>query len=386
MKLTDEQLKEIGKQAQHETLRKDEKDAMKLQLLEFVKKNPIKSEQSTDAVTPPRSRWMAWAPFGMQRPIVTITSFSLAAVAIVIVMGGGIALAANTALPGGVLYPLKLHVNEKVLSWLATSNEEKAQLHITLAKRRLEEVEAVVTQGPLNEKAAAQAKASFNMQVSQAEDSIKAIGEDKAETSTSLNAGFESLLRAHVQIIGNLVAKDDGHNVAVAKNFQENVHDRIDSVVKATNEDQEKIFAYKSSNLYSYATSKRTDAQNKIAETSYFVAREKNTISQDAYGAALANIAAGGSLIAQGQQKMNQQDYRGAVRLFQRAINIAAETQIGVLTNEKVNINIESDDINSTEDGHTGIIDNAQAQIHDTHDNLIKGFIKGNTLKKIHGE
>jgi|GEM_PF-3159970 len=379
----EEHIKEIGKEAHSEGLKAQEKEAMKLQLMEFVKRHPI--EESSHATSfqekPQNTRFTSWNVFGMRYLRIKVVSYALAALALVVVMGGGVALAANSALPGNPLYPIKLNVNEKVLSWLATSSEEKAQLHITLAKKRLQEVEKATANGSFDEKAAIQAKVSFNKHVSAAEDSINAIGKEQGtELSANLNSGFESLLRAHVQIMGNLIAehKDDGKDKEAIKDFQANVDDRINSVVKENTEDQEKIFSSNASNMASYAQSKFADAQKKIQETTNFVTEKKRNLSEEAFEAALANIVTAGNLIVKGQQKVQQQEYRNAVLFFQKAVNVMGETQIGVLTNEKVKINIENNDLQDSvqkDDNH-----------HDQEDdsaNLIKGSIQKNILKNI---
>ncbi len=56
---------------------------------------------------------------------------------------GGLSAVANKALPGGILYPVKLGVNEKVLSWFAVSPQSKKQFQVTLAERRLIEAEMI---------------------------------------------------------------------------------------------------------------------------------------------------------------------------------------------------------------------------------------------------
>lgn len=67
----------------------------------------------------------------------------MAPVAIALVLalstGGGIALAAEGALPGEPLYAVKVNVDEKVAGALALSTEAKADLAARLAEKRLKE-------------------------------------------------------------------------------------------------------------------------------------------------------------------------------------------------------------------------------------------------------
>lgn len=340
---TEEEVKNMGSRARRETLLADEKKAMKMQLLEFIKKHPA-------GIAPKKDKRVFVPLFFARRPLMRNVSYALAGFAVIVVMGGGVAAAANRAMPGDALYPVKLNVNEQVLSWMAASNESKARLHIALAKRRLEEIEKAAPSQSFNEEAASQAKVSFNRHVGAAEASIKAIGKERgSEISAELNAGFESVLRAHVKIMGNVIEKEkkrDEKKAEAVKDFQKNVADRIDSVARSRDEYQEKIFAYNSSNMQSYATQKRAEAQQRLKETAEFVIAKKENLSQDAHQSALGNIAVASNLIAQGQERMDAQEYRAAVRLFQKAINVSQEIQIGVLANEKLNINLESKELN----------------------------------------
>ena len=58
------------------------------------------------------------------------------ALLLVFVLGGGTAYAAQGALPGGLLYPVKVYVNESVAEALATSPEAKLSFHASRAEER----------------------------------------------------------------------------------------------------------------------------------------------------------------------------------------------------------------------------------------------------------
>src|SRR5438552_3912642 len=61
--------------------------------------------------------------------------------ALIMLASAGTALGAQNALPGDVLYPVKLHVNEKLETALASSPEAKALVSADLAERRLSEAD-----------------------------------------------------------------------------------------------------------------------------------------------------------------------------------------------------------------------------------------------------
>lgn len=75
----------------------------------------------------------------------------IAGLLILFTAGGGISYAAEGSLPGDTLYPVKVHVNEKVQSALALSDESEARLQTRLVERRLHEAESLAENNELNE-------------------------------------------------------------------------------------------------------------------------------------------------------------------------------------------------------------------------------------------
>lgn len=56
-------------------------------------------------------------------------------------MGSSVSFAAEGTLPGDILYPVKIYVNESVLGAVAVTQKAKAEWGIALVERRLEEIE-----------------------------------------------------------------------------------------------------------------------------------------------------------------------------------------------------------------------------------------------------
>ncbi len=74
----------------------------------------------------------------------------LAPLAIVLLIGSGTSFAAEGALPGDTLYPVKVYVNEGVALSLARSSKAKAEAHAALAERRVAEAQALAAEGRLD--------------------------------------------------------------------------------------------------------------------------------------------------------------------------------------------------------------------------------------------
>lgn len=119
------------------------------------------------------------------------------ALLIALLLGGGTSIAAQNALPGDMLYPVKVNVNEEFRSMLTFGNEAEAKFHAEKAAERIEEAEKLAAEGRLTAEAQADINANFKEHVSEVRERISEFeSEGKYDTAASVNAEFESALRA----------------------------------------------------------------------------------------------------------------------------------------------------------------------------------------------
>lgn len=104
------------------------------------------------------------------------------AAVLIVVLGGGTAYAAQGALPGDLLYPVKISVNERVELALATTPEAKAQAEAKLAERRVAEAEELDATGRLDADITTQLEQAFS------EHAERAIALAEASSSTTTEA------------------------------------------------------------------------------------------------------------------------------------------------------------------------------------------------------
>jgi len=138
MEKFDDIQKELGG-LRHISLSKDEKQTMREKITEHMSYKPMRSENTRETAS--YSFWFVW----MRRPMPVI------AAVLVFLVGGGAVAAAEGALPGDVLYPIKISVNEEVRGVLALSSEAKASWNISRAERRLQEATFLSADGRLTE-------------------------------------------------------------------------------------------------------------------------------------------------------------------------------------------------------------------------------------------
>src|SRR6185295_11678325 len=112
----DKQFNKIVKDAQSMSLSVEEKAEMKSNILSFMKTHT--TPEKTPAAK--KASYTFWQSLFIKKP-----TFQYAALAVVVAAtaGYGVCSAAQAALPGDVLYPVKTQINEKVVGWLQFSDQ-----------------------------------------------------------------------------------------------------------------------------------------------------------------------------------------------------------------------------------------------------------------------
>jgi hypothetical protein len=126
------------------------------------------------------------------------------AVVLVVFAGAGTAAAAQGALPGDALYPVKVSVNEAVEVALATTPVAKAQVQAKLAERRVEEAEVLAAQGELTPDTSAELAANFETHAQAAAELTEDVAAQDPDAGAELKTNLGSSLAAHSAILATL--------------------------------------------------------------------------------------------------------------------------------------------------------------------------------------
>lgn len=157
----------------------DEKSAMRGALLRVISHRPVKSPY--------------WSPLFMRTG---------AALAIVLILGSGTTFASESALPGDMLYPLKVHVLEPVQGVTALTPIAKASWSTKLATRRAEEAEVLAAKGTLSTTTASELEEHIAQSAENARDATNEVAD--ASTAAQLSTELDSSLSAHSDILQEL--------------------------------------------------------------------------------------------------------------------------------------------------------------------------------------
>lgn len=172
-----------------------EKAAMRSHLHRFMARNPLGA-----APVP--------SPFSLG---VTMMRFryALAGLLVFVSVGATTVSAASRALPGDVLYPVKLNVNEAIEETLAFSNEAKAAFHAQVASLRLEEAETLIARGGLTAQAKDTIEQNFAAHANEAKKLSQDLKESNPGAAQEVETQFSSSLSAHDAVLGQLSAESD---------------------------------------------------------------------------------------------------------------------------------------------------------------------------------
>ena len=125
------------------------------------------------------------------------------AFALVLCLGVGTTYASEGALPGDVLYPIKVNVSEKVQGALAVATEDKVHWNATLTTRRLEEAEMLAAQGRLTPTVSAEIESQLNTSAENFNEHIVALAQASSNDAFVADAqsNLEASLDAHANVL-----------------------------------------------------------------------------------------------------------------------------------------------------------------------------------------
>jgi hypothetical protein len=181
-----------------ETLNPDEKAEILSNLQIFMKENPVQEIRS-----PFYNPWLVFLRH---------KNFIVPAVALVVIvsMTGGTVLAAKNSLPGDKLYTIKI-LNENVQTFMAVDTEAKAEIEVSHAISRLQEVEQIVSQKrQLGKGEGKTISNKFETQVQNATAKIDELKNSGQRSNASkIQSDFKTRLAEHEKKITDLLTDTD---------------------------------------------------------------------------------------------------------------------------------------------------------------------------------
>lgn len=144
-------------------------------------------------------------------------------VALMVGLGGGTSLAAQNTVPGDLLYPVKVHVNENVQSAFALDANAKANLELALLQERVEEAKRLSDEGKLHGQVEAQVQTMIAAQVDKA---VSAANSADAQIGADVRVAVSDVLSA---FSNRLALVQDSGNARIGMEMSQSASAKTDS-------------------------------------------------------------------------------------------------------------------------------------------------------------
>ncbi|MEK9159382.1 MAG: DUF5667 domain-containing protein [Patescibacteria group bacterium] len=171
-------------------LSEEEKSDGRNEFLEFMEKNPVHRQNYDRGFTRFLDRFYAMT----RRPMAATATL----LGVFVVSASGLSYAAESTVPGDLLYPVKIHVNEQVQGFFYFDAKSKAQWELDRIERRLEEVETLKNAGKLDIKIKTEVKQELDVNAKAVVEHLKELkAEGKEEEVAEIESTFDSVFNLH---------------------------------------------------------------------------------------------------------------------------------------------------------------------------------------------
>src|SRR5688572_6369383 len=201
----DENFGKIFDEARRLSLTADEKSAGREMLRSYMALTPMRVSAEA-AARPARKPFFSFSSPALIGRAMSVFSLALA----FLVSAGSVSYAAEGSLPGDVLYPVKVGINEEVRAKLAPTARARAAWETERAERRLAEAEVLATRGELGPQTRVALEAEFRRHAGRAKERIAGFSSAAdLGVAADISAHFEGSLNAHKKIMAMLAAQAD---------------------------------------------------------------------------------------------------------------------------------------------------------------------------------
>ena len=263
------------------------------------------------------------------------------AATIVAIVGGGTAYAAEGALPGEVLYPIKVNVSEKVEGALALSAEAKADWNTKRLSRRLEEAESLAVVGQLSDERRAELETHINTATDELVTNTETMAQSDDDTLAlaSIQSNVEAALIGHEHVLESIRESRNDNDPNLARILGK-VRAHAESVRIARADMEARISGRQDDRVRAAATERKNTAGSEVDDVR---ASAKGEFS-NAPGTA-AEVSASAlrleEAIEVGDEELKLGKYGEAFSTFQAAIRAARAVKVHIEAESRLGGGVE---------------------------------------------
>lgn len=314
-----EYLKKAGEEI---SLTHEEREKMRSVLHAYMAMKPLPSH---GAQMSPLSGWSIERVFASRAVAASL-------IIAVFASSAGISYAAEGALPGDLLYPVKTHVNEPVRGAFAVSPSAKTAWAMSVASERIKEATMLAAEGRLNSEHQQELQANFESHARKASENISAQASASPEASAEIGVRFEAQLSEYERVLAE-VGSAKGIAVSELASSVRRERERVVAVRARAQERSEKGTPQEKKE----AVSRMRDAAKKQFEDSSDIARAlSGKLASSTIQSAALQLESASATIADGENLMNADSEPQAMDAFREALSETEKIGVFLKTSSDV--------------------------------------------------
>ena len=299
----------IQKAGEDITLTPIERERMRGVLRSYMEMKPIRAHQSSAYIAT-----RAW--FFTFRPLTATL------VLVLFAASGGISYAAENALPGDILYPIKTQINEPVQGALALSASAKAEWATSVAGERVKEAATLAATGRLNPATQQELQADFEAHAQQATEAIGIQASSTPDEGVASAVRFEAQLSEYQNVLAQVGAAKDVDVASLVSSVQSE-GERIATVRARAESD------IGSASTENSASSRMQEAaKQQLGDSSELAHAAEGSLSTSSADLVAVQLESASSSISAGEDFAAQKAIPAALGAFQNAL--ATTEKLGV--------------------------------------------------------
>lgn len=248
-------------------------------------------------------------------------AFALAS-ALVVFTGGSLAWAAEGCLPGQLLYPYKVSVNESIRHAGAWSGESRHRYALDQFERRVEELEMLAGQKDLTTERVKLVEPRLLISLENVQQHIQTLSaQGDSAAAVSLSTRLVATVQIHQEIL-SATSSGEQHIIRATVNAHTHIISHVSATQGATQSTNDEAA------LKDMAFSRVTSVQQSIQKVQADLIEKASEVSPEAAGEIQARIQAATTTLEQGRQQLNQAKYIEAMLKLNDAERYAQEARV----------------------------------------------------------
>ncbi|MBI4086752.1 hypothetical protein HY416_02085 [Candidatus Kaiserbacteria bacterium] len=283
--------------------------------------------------------------------------FALALFAVIGSLTGGISYAAESAVPGMILYPVKTRVNERVIGLLSFSDEAAIEWQTELILRRIDEAERLAVSNTLDATTEASLRTQIAANIEKVVLDTQTLDRNgRRDTAASVRTDIEASLRAHADILtalGTHSAADDTDEKTPEKKKEDGV---LDSFITSLREQRHSVAEARKeareveTDMADTARAYLATAEKSVAEARRAIDRIDEHAQTTLVAQAKTRLDVAEKRLRAAQTAFEEEQYAQAIRDAEKATFSAKETSVFAASARTIDISAELDFSSITED------------------------------------